>query len=366
MRCKHPPTSRLCSYLASRIQAGGSHVAFTASSRAAVREFFASALQAVARSHGSPASRYNGEDCFNAAVLDFDGNSIEVIFHEDDVDDGCSVGGHSRVLTWREDVVDNLGEAKEVMSENGIRSAAASAAQKAIGPGSINGSTAAKSTTPSELSAKSVLATLQRSLVGSDSGKLLFGDSKIEISTKALAGTLLGAAAGAAVAYAMCKGEEDSARAEQEAYIASRRQSRVLELPAPLMPPTPQSAHQAGSNYSSKSKRSTLRAIEAPPHHLPSRLSVANRTSSHQSYPIMKSIEYVPIASHSHASVTRSARTPAPSYHELSNELDRKSTHSRSHRTRSQTGSHAHAQTEVGRTSKRSSTRHSSTSKSRP
>jgi hypothetical protein len=102
----------------------------------------------------------------------------------------------------------------------------------------------------SHASAQDVLATLQRSM-GSASGATLGNKSStITISTKALAGTLIGAAAGAAVAFAMCKSEEESAQAEERAVImaADRRRFSVVEEPTPP-----------------RSRRGSLRRIEPMP-----------------------------------------------------------------------------------------------------
>ncbi|KAF2459337.1 Glyoxalase/Bleomycin resistance protein/Dihydroxybiphenyl dioxygenase [Lineolata rhizophorae] len=60
-------------------KAGAAHIAFTAKTTAAVRDFYANALNAGGRPHGSPAVRNDESGLFNAAVLDFDGNSIEVV-----------------------------------------------------------------------------------------------------------------------------------------------------------------------------------------------------------------------------------------------------------------------------------------------
>jgi catechol 2,3-dioxygenase-like lactoylglutathione lyase family enzyme len=59
------------------------HVAFTASSRAAVQDFHRAALEAGGRDHGKPGLRpeYH-EHYFGGFVLDPDGNNVEAVCHQ--------------------------------------------------------------------------------------------------------------------------------------------------------------------------------------------------------------------------------------------------------------------------------------------
>jgi len=325
------------------MQAGGTHVAFSAPSKAAVHNFFACALKAGAIPHGNPANRYDGDDCFNAAVLDFDGNSIEVVYHEIvHVGGAPSVAGssHSRVLAWAENVsasdaqsvastrsaarsvVSTKSAAKSVVSAKSITSAAQSAAQRAMTvhskAGSVIGVPAEAMNAPSEVSAQSVLTTLQKSITSPHSSAVasLLSNSKVEMTTKTLAGTLLGAAAGAAVAYAMCKSEEDSARQEEEASLAAARMYRAQQ-PQIAYPRTPSNT-PAGSHYtaSQAGARAPL-LLEAPP--LP---PLSNYTGSPLS--LTRAIEYLPSRAPSQVS---SARRPTKSVEERFAELDLHSVH---------------------------------------
>jgi hypothetical protein len=371
--------------------AGSSHVAFSAPSRAVVREFYACALRAGGMRHGSPAARNSGEHCFNAAVLDFDGNSIEVIFHEDNPHVLLSANGNSRVLTWREKVGSQADDAKSVMSARTIQSVAQSAARKSLGAaaspsaigtakarsvaGSVRapsfagskapsaaGSVKARSVAgsvkpPTELSAQSVLATLQQSIMGATGSKLL--DSKIEMSPKTLAGTLLGAAAGAAVAYAMCKSEEDSARAEHEAYLASKRSSRVIELDPNRLVPGLRALPPAPSHYSDASRRSAVRAIEGAPAPL---MSHVPSNAGFLPDPVVALTAMESAHSRAHRAdsrVSSSSRTRVASVHGEDVEADARSVHSsRSHKShRSHSSHHSKA--------KSSTSKHTSSSKRR-
>src|SRR6266480_6943452 len=63
------------------LKVGTSHIAFSAPSRNAVRAFYTSAVNAGANGGEAPAYRNDDIECFNAVVLDLDGNSVEVVHH---------------------------------------------------------------------------------------------------------------------------------------------------------------------------------------------------------------------------------------------------------------------------------------------
>ncbi|KAF2429582.1 hypothetical protein EJ08DRAFT_698082 [Tothia fuscella] len=270
------------------IKAGAAHVAFSAPNRTGVRNFYANALQAGGRPHGSPSTRDDGSEIFNAAVLDMDGNSVEVVYHQDGLDDdAASYTGQSRVLTWNKDVAASLGDNKSVVSINSLATTARnlkalvpanSAVARTQAP-SVAQSVTSRSKAPSvahSAVSKSSPGTrtepfaVQRSFTAPVLGSQKSGDS-FEISKKTLVGTILGAAAGAAVAYAMCKSEEDSAKAEEAAYHAVQRSSQQLQASHPYLlegPPSYtsqarviRSASEAGSYYD---ETRSMRAIEAP------------------------------------------------------------------------------------------------------
>jgi catechol 2,3-dioxygenase-like lactoylglutathione lyase family enzyme len=56
------------------------HVAFIASSKEAVDEFYRAALAAGGRDNGKPGPRRGGDEYYGAFVLDPDGNNIEACF----------------------------------------------------------------------------------------------------------------------------------------------------------------------------------------------------------------------------------------------------------------------------------------------
>ncbi|KAE9980374.1 hypothetical protein EG327_006584 [Venturia inaequalis] len=210
------------------IKAGAAHVAFSAPSRAAVRNFYANALRAGGTPHGSPAAREDSEDTFNAAVFDCDGNSVEVVFHEDAAfDDGASYSGQSRVLTLRQDAGDN----KSIVSTK----SAATTVKTVLAPAGSVVSRKAPSVANSVASkSSSKTVEMPMALKRSFTAPALTpksSDDTISISRKTLVGTILGAAA----AYAMCKSEEDSARKEQSFLAHLQSQQTAQQIPRPRL-----------------------------------------------------------------------------------------------------------------------------------
>lgn len=254
------------------VKAGAAHIAFTARSRAAVRDFYAAALTAGGRPNGAPASRGDEDGHFNAAILDLDGNSIEVVYRNgpDYRDDGTVIT-HSRVITWRRTVTESFYDGKSVVSRNSNHSLSKQASTPAA-PTVV--STASKA--PSVARSVSEPVAVPQAAAPSNGGD---GGSGV---AKQIVGTLLGAAAGAAVAYAMVASERDSARKEAEfnAFKAAKAAVNTAvqfaqgsEQPKPPVQ-DPQPVHETqpvhrndndtASQYAPSQARS-VRAIEAAP-----------------------------------------------------------------------------------------------------
>jgi hypothetical protein len=303
------------------MKAGAAHIAFSALSRIAVREFYTAALTAGGRPHGSPALRNEETGYFNAAVLDFDGNSIEVVFHENGANDaesdaGSSVVNRSRVLTWRRTVSDSLPDDRSIAST-------LSRATKAFGYASEVVPSSAKSALSS--AAKSAIAPASEAPAPAPSAALVPTSSPAipapttssagDSGAKKIIGTLLGAAAGAAVAYAMVKGEEDSAR--DEAAFAAATEARRLQqqiqsssgttTPAEAPRPSPLRVLYSVAETESAGQASAAgtqpRAIEAPPvyyqsptYQSPTYQSVAPSQTTY--FPAQQAIEYIPASSY--------------------------------------------------------------------
>lgn len=220
---------------AASIESSAAHVAFSATSKAAVRNFYAAALQAGGRPNGSPSYRDPEGQIFNAAVLDLDGNSIEVMFREHGPDTQIIEHTHSRVITYRSRTVD---ESEEEESEEEMEEASVtplrvmtmpkSTASAALSLPRSKAGSIARSKAPSV--ARSI--SLPTSLPTQSAEPSRPGD----VAAKTVIGTLLGAAAGAAVAYAMCKSEQDSAQKEVEFTV--RMAEKEAERGAPPAPQT--------------------------------------------------------------------------------------------------------------------------------
>ncbi|MCJ1462797.1 hypothetical protein MMC07_001400 [Pseudocyphellaria aurata] len=183
----------------SSVKATAAHIAFTAPSRSAVDAFFSAALKAGGQIHGEPAVRDQETGYYSAAVLDFDGNSIEVMHRDRNFEPArATVGnaGDPKVLSWQKDVA---------------KSTAGRDLPTTTGPAKV---TVNNVMTPTMVVTQSSPETKPRN----------------DISSKAMIGTLLGAVAGAAVAYAMTKAEEESPHEPAEPRIISYR---AIEAPKP-------------------------------------------------------------------------------------------------------------------------------------
>ena len=62
----------------------GTHIAFNASSRKVVDEFYKTAMEAGATSNGTPGLRQYGDRYYAAFVIDRDGHKLEAIIQETD------------------------------------------------------------------------------------------------------------------------------------------------------------------------------------------------------------------------------------------------------------------------------------------
>lgn len=232
------------------IKAGAAHIAFTAPSTTAVRNFYTAALTAGGRPNGSPSNR-SEDGHFNAAVLDFDGNSIEVVYRggPDFRDDG-TVYEHSRVIEWqRRSVSESYREYRSTVSTSTRTSTSRAAPSEAGSKAATEVSKAAPSVARS-VSAPAAVPQATNSDAGGSAAKQILG-------------TLLGAAAGAAVAYAFVRSEQDSAKKESDfsafmdakntvkaaaglfAQATGQTQPPTKEPPLAIeAPPAPQSVHR--------------------------------------------------------------------------------------------------------------------------
>ncbi|KAI1939350.1 hypothetical protein LOZ66_002662 [Ophidiomyces ophidiicola] len=199
------------------VPAGAAHIAFPAPSHDAVGAFFIAALKAGGKIHGEPCLRDADQGYYSAAVIDFDGNSIEAV-HRTRVAAASATDDRALTVVDRASYVSRAVSTKSSSrvpkSEVGsvARRSSVSVAKSRTLP-SIERAAVAKSTVsvakqppaqttcpqqPQQSTAPAFQQPAQPSVakpVDNLSG------------AKAVVGTLLGAAAGAAIAYAMVKGE---------------------------------------------------------------------------------------------------------------------------------------------------------------
>jgi hypothetical protein len=241
------------------------HIAFAADDRTQVRECYTSALKAGGRANGAPSYRNNECSCFNAAVEDLDGNTIEFIFRENgpcDEEPSHADEEHSRVLTWQDGV---SRESADASPEDDAVSVASKAKSKATTAVDIAPSVKAPSVAESSGEATTVAASAPASGgVGSFMSALSSG-----ITPKAMLGGVIGAVATGAVAYAFYQAEQDSARKEaaHEAMMASYERGRAPSTREPAYAPAMKRSLSAAPARTAYIHRnfSTTESIAPPP-----------------------------------------------------------------------------------------------------
>lgn len=267
------------------------HIAFAADNAQAVRHCYIAALNAGGSGSGKPGKRSGDCHCFNAAVTDLDGNTIEFIYREPAASQAqVAPPAPSRVESWQQDV------ARSSVNDD-LRSLSSRAER-------------AKSRVQTALD---VASSASKSMKGSTAPAPGITRSRTEPVTsrpdnggKTIVGTLLGAAAGAAFAYAMVSSERENAR-DEEAFASSSRSK------PPSMKDARSRSNYEGSTISKKSSRSSkqpersMRAIEAPRYDNDEIQDVLSRyTSSRRPLPQRSNTydasEYAPRSSTSHRS----------------------------------------------------------------
>ncbi len=165
-------------------------MAFPAPTKDAVTAFFHLAIQAGGKFHGEPRTRDSQSGYHSAAVIDFDGNSIEAVYRPGGTVVASEAGGPTIALLENRSVVSKAGTVK-----SRAISKAPTTVEKAAPP-------------PTVVSQKSTGSGLA---YGPPPVQQVDDGSK---AAKTIIGTLIGAAAGAAVAYAMVKGDSQSTTSE--------------------------------------------------------------------------------------------------------------------------------------------------------
>ncbi|KAK3677266.1 hypothetical protein LTR78_002804 [Recurvomyces mirabilis] len=186
------------------------HVAFTADSRLTVRNCYAAALSSGAHPSGAPS--YRDRDCtvFNAAIEDPDGNVVEFVHREvvmvEEESAPVDASQQNQVLSWQRSVANS-----SLHDDIDYRSSRASRAKsRAETVHSLVTSASRSVRTQSEAPTRGL--TRAQTMPHNSS-------PTPEFPSKAMLGTLLGATAGAVLAWTMIKTETRSTR-DQAAYDA--------------------------------------------------------------------------------------------------------------------------------------------------
>ncbi|KAL4922160.1 hypothetical protein BDW62DRAFT_197395 [Aspergillus aurantiobrunneus] len=228
--------------------AGAAHVAFPAPSKDAVNSFFICALKAGGKLHGEPKTRDSQSGYFSAAVMDMDGNSIEAVYRPD-TDTKSSSGSTVARSVASKPALAMLENGSVVSKASTAKSNARSHASKAMttmdrAPPSERGGSVVSSREIQQAPAQTYVVHTQ-TMQKSDDGK----------AAKTIVGTLIGAAAGAAFAYAMSKGDSEPNETTSLPPPQQFAPQEFRQLPSQDSSP----AHSQFQEYQG------YRAIEAPP-----------------------------------------------------------------------------------------------------
>jgi hypothetical protein len=222
-----------------RTPAGAAHVAFPAPSKEAVNSFFVSALKSGGKIHGEPKTRDPDSGYYSAAVVDFDGNSIEAVYRpESSSSSGRSQTGAPALKVIKNGSVVSRARSSKAESVAPPRSEVKSVSSKYI-PAIENVAPASAMPPMYEQSIHHLTYPVQAQEQADNGSK----------AAKTIIGTLLGATAGAAIAYAIVKGDSTSSSPPQPPPVPQY----APQASAPIIP---SEIFQAPPSY---------RALEAPP-----------------------------------------------------------------------------------------------------
>lgn len=205
-----------------------------------MRNCYTSALSAGGRPSGPPGYRNHECSCFNAAVEDLDGNTIEFIFRENGPCD--SKPSHadeekSRVLTWQEGVSKEADAASVASKPATVLDAPSEKAPSEKAPSVAEPEPAAEAAPASD---GGILSALSSGITG-----------------KNVLGGVIGAVAVGAVGYAFYRSEQDSARAEaaHEALMASYDRGRAPSARVPAYAPGMKRSMSAAAPHTARIHR---------------------------------------------------------------------------------------------------------------
>lgn len=208
--------------------------------------FFVRALKAGAKFHGEPKTRDSDSGYYSAAVLDFDGNSIEAVYRPSSPSAKSEVSVSPRGLLTEGSVV----------SKSSSRVSAAKP-ESYVAPKSIARSpesNVSRSSTAVDRAPPSVTPHQQTQRSSGPTYIVQNQKSDDDSAAKTIVGSLIGAAAGAAIAYAFTKSESSS-----DSYSSLQEAPREYAQ----IPPSSQSGSQAPRQAPGSS--ADYKFIEAPP-----------------------------------------------------------------------------------------------------
>ncbi|KAK5790346.1 hypothetical protein VI817_007633 [Penicillium citrinum] len=236
------------------------HVAFPAPSKDAVKTFFISALKAGGQIHGEPKTRDSQTGYYSAAIIDFDGNSIEAVYRPGASVVASEAGGPTIALLENGSVVSKSSKATTVSKATTIKKT------ESIAPPASEAQSRAVSRAPTaiEKAAPSVVSNHTQSQSRSIPPPTYVQTQTVQKpddgkAAKTIVGTLIGAAAGAAIAYAMVKGDSQSTESETD---KSQTQSQA---PSQFIPNAFAQLMAPSQSPKEEEQSHQYRAIEAPP-----------------------------------------------------------------------------------------------------
>ena len=198
-----------------RVPAGAAHLAFLAPSKDAVGNFFLGALKAGGKLHGEPKMRDSQSRYYSAAVIDADGNSVEAVYCPGNSSARSEVSGAgTSTVDDRSFVSKAYSRASSARPESTISMSRSDAKSYAS-----RGTTAVDRGSSVAPSARASPAS--RVGPGTQVAQKPDESASSNPTARTIVGSLIGAAAGAAIAYAWTgndKGEEsqtEPARAPQ-------------------------------------------------------------------------------------------------------------------------------------------------------
>ena len=334
------------------IPAGAAHVAFPAVSHTAVQDFFTASLRAGGKIYGEPATR-DQYGYYSAAVIDFDGNSIEAVYRpgfgeENKENDARSVLSHR-----------TASRAPTVVS----KAPTAISKSTSVAPSQVPSAASRKSQSPPQADALDLVlnearntANVARELVDQVRPNLKSSHSSPATPQKsnnnsgdALVGTLIGVAAGAALHYAFTNRSGSNSDPEDRGRRPSVNRSNTLpnfhdrshaQPYAIEAPPSTVSRSRAGGRYITMEDNDYASTIRPTSRTHSRRGSIDSgiglsppSNASKPSHKSMKKLE-APPSSFRAPTVLTSANTEASKSSKRSSNQSRESSASKSHHSR--------------------------------